>query len=360
MALAKRIKSCSDDPNPVCQNPTCTNETKWFRSSGRPKKYCCTKCGNDAKLKTGKRFSPVTGNCRVCGLALGERDRGLRGPARRTCRDCRRSRAYLKVEKRCAFCDVPFLGQRRSRCCSPRCGTALHYEALGRRAGGSATCIQCGTQFKQQSVDRKHCSRKCANKTSTAKAKAGAARATCKHCGKDFQPKRGRYNTFCSRACCFAYVKANIGTEANKKIGRQNCRRQVLARRTDCPSVFKKWEQRAARRARENGVYRESISIAGIVARDGSDCHICGVPIDFSVRVPAAKAPTMDHLIPQGTWRGAHVMDNLKLAHFACNSIRSDRKITAKLVKQCRAKIAGKAEHMKTVKRPATRQKRLF
>ena len=29
--------------NPVCQNPGCGNETRWFRN-GAPKKYCSHKC----------------------------------------------------------------------------------------------------------------------------------------------------------------------------------------------------------------------------------------------------------------------------------------------------------------------------
>ena len=33
--------------NPVCQNPRCDNETKWFQN-GNPKKYCSPKCNIEA------------------------------------------------------------------------------------------------------------------------------------------------------------------------------------------------------------------------------------------------------------------------------------------------------------------------
>lgn len=357
MALAKHIKGHSTKQNPVCQNPTCTNETRWFRSSGKPRKYCCTHC---CKNKTGSKRCPATGLCRVCGLSLTERGRGKRGPCRLVCVDCRRRRLYLKIHKVCASCARPFFGDKRSRCCSPKCGNTLRREQLGIAiAEKTKNCLRCGLEFKTKNVDRNHCSGECAIATSVAKAKAKATSATCKHCGSVFQPKRGRYDTFCSRKCCFDHLKANIGTEANKK-RRPRCAgpsRPTVQRNRQS---FEGWERRAQRRARENGVYIGWVSVTDILARDGSDCHICGLALDLAAPAPNPKAATLDHLIPLRTWRGAHVMENLKLAHFACNSIRSDRKITAKLIEQCRARITGNGVARKSAKKTASKQRGLF
>lgn len=57
-------------------------------------------------------------------------------------------------------------------------------------------------------------------------------------------------------------------------------------------------------------------------------CGICGKPVDKSLRFPHPLSPTIDHIIPVD--RGGHPsdIDNLQLAHFACNRAKSN-KITA-------------------------------
>jgi len=54
-------------------------------------------------------------------------------------------------------------------------------------------------------------------------------------------------------------------------------------------------------------------------------CGICGKPVDFSLRYPHPMSKTVDHIIPIN--RGGHPSDleNLQLAHLACNLAKSDR-----------------------------------
>ena len=54
-------------------------------------------------------------------------------------------------------------------------------------------------------------------------------------------------------------------------------------------------------------------------------CGICGQPVDKSLRFPHPMSPTVDHIIPID--RGGHpsAIENLQLAHFACNRQKSDR-----------------------------------
>lgn len=53
-------------------------------------------------------------------------------------------------------------------------------------------------------------------------------------------------------------------------------------------------------------------------------CGICGKPVDKTLKYPHPLSPTIDHIIP--VIRGGHPsdMDNLQLAHFACNRAKSD------------------------------------
>lgn len=54
-------------------------------------------------------------------------------------------------------------------------------------------------------------------------------------------------------------------------------------------------------------------------------CGICGKPVDKSLKFPHPLAPTVDHIIPID--RGGHpsAIENLQLAHFACNRAKSDK-----------------------------------
>ena len=54
-------------------------------------------------------------------------------------------------------------------------------------------------------------------------------------------------------------------------------------------------------------------------------CAICGQPVDFSIKWPHPMSPTIDHIVP--VIKGGHPsdIDNLQLAHFACNRRKSDK-----------------------------------
>lgn len=62
-------------------------------------------------------------------------------------------------------------------------------------------------------------------------------------------------------------------------------------------------------------------------------CGICGKPIDPSYQFPHPLSRTIDHIIPIA--KGGHPsdIDNLQLAHFACNRQKSDKIFHIKEVK---------------------------
>lgn len=51
-------------------------------------------------------------------------------------------------------------------------------------------------------------------------------------------------------------------------------------------------------------------------------CGICGQPVDKSLKFPHPMSATVDHIIP--IERGGHpsAIENLQLAHFACNNAK--------------------------------------
>lgn len=57
-------------------------------------------------------------------------------------------------------------------------------------------------------------------------------------------------------------------------------------------------------------------------------CGICGRPVDFELKYPDPMSATVDHIIPID--RGGHpsALENLQLAHLACNREKSN-KLTA-------------------------------
>lgn len=58
-----------------------------------------------------------------------------------------------------------------------------------------------------------------------------------------------------------------------------------------------------------------------------SICAICGRPVDMGLKAPDPMAPTVDHIIPVS--KGGHPSDinNLQLAHWICNRMKSDKPI---------------------------------
>ena len=54
-------------------------------------------------------------------------------------------------------------------------------------------------------------------------------------------------------------------------------------------------------------------------------CGICGQPVDKTLKYPHPLSPTVDHIIPVS--KGGHPsdLDNLQLAHRACNRQKSDK-----------------------------------
>lgn len=76
-----------------------------------------------------------------------------------------------------------------------------------------------------------------------------------------------------------------------------------------------------------------------ICERDGWKCWLCGGSIDPDLRVPNRWAGTADHIVPLVVG-GSDTLENLRAAHFVCNSIRSHGGPRSRRPSVCRPKFA--------------------
>jgi 5-methylcytosine-specific restriction endonuclease McrA len=68
----------------------------------------------------------------------------------------------------------------------------------------------------------------------------------------------------------------------------------------------------------------DKITITELGERDGWRCHLCGKKVRKRTGKDRRMGPSIDHLIPVSA-EGAHVWENVALAHFGCNSKRNNR-----------------------------------
>src|SRR5699024_3539461 len=53
-------------------------------------------------------------------------------------------------------------------------------------------------------------------------------------------------------------------------------------------------------------------------AKSGNTCYLCGEVIDYSLRHPHSKSPSLDHIIPLSKG-GDHSLENCAMTHLKCN-----------------------------------------
>jgi 5-methylcytosine-specific restriction endonuclease McrA len=122
---------------------------------------------------------------------------------------------------------------------------------------------------------------------------------TCVVCAIVFVSQRmGRKRSYCSRVC-------------KKRVSRTRDRKTAAWRAG----------HKRAKAMRRGAVRGSNVVAAHVYERDGWMCWICEAPLDRAAVVPAYEAPTLDHVVALALG-GEHTMDNLRAAHFICNSRR--------------------------------------
>ena len=63
-----------------------------------------------------------------------------------------------------------------------------------------------------------------------------------------------------------------------------------------------------------------------LVRRSGSDCHICGLPIDYTLKSPDPMSFEVDHKVPMAVDPSlAAVPSNWAASHRRCNRAKGDK-----------------------------------
>lgn len=240
---------------------------------------------------------------------------------------------------------------------------------------GERDCLICSRPFLPYRADHRICSRACHNENSKAKQKAArdAARdlkddVCCAVCGTAFRP--WKLSIVCSQACRKLYQRTSKGSRGghryrlrvsywkptkkpkvrigprvvrggphsrlygsntlknykrpNPRVPRlfiagtcRNCGDPFVSRepnQRDCsPGCNKAIHRRELRHSRKKAVK--------VFEADRFVCWLCGDPCDRDAKVPNYWAATVDHVIPRSKG-GSDEYENLRCAHFICNSRR--------------------------------------
>lgn len=263
----------------------------------------------------------------------------------------------------CHWCGAAIPGCRPNRkwCSSVCCSRASEFRRRGDAPAGSArandgvsSCRGCDKLIFQSGRGRpkKWCSEACrvrafregrsGSKASAAElqakadAKAALLAATadvvCEVCGGEVRRSAsGIPFKYCSRSCSNKAVRVRA-VEEGRVCSVDGCGRAVSAKGL-CGSHYSiEWgrlnpDKRSARahryRARKLAAFVEDVGRVEVLERDGWVCHICGEPIDKELTFPHRLYGTLDHVIPLNKG-GLHCLDNVKAAHWICNSLKRD------------------------------------
>jgi len=225
------------------------------------------------------------------------------------------------------------------------------------------SCPGCGSSVppaRGPGRPRKWCSERCRVRTFAVRnpeyaerqRASGAARSaaitkaerdrprTCTGCGSTFTRADGGLVKYCSVPC----RSRALLTSRTKTCAVDSCCRPLKAQGM-CPLHYKAWRRSEFGRektapqewtdARRDAYHRRralklATAVDGpvirddIAERDEYRCGLCGEPVDMGVAYPDTQSPSLDHILPLSRG-GAHVPENVQLAHLGCNVAKGAR-----------------------------------
>jgi hypothetical protein len=299
-------------------------------------KFCSNKCHFAAQVKP-----PYV--CKHCGKTFRPRHR------KKTTAFCSRDCLYAVIAmplRTCKQCGKTFKPKRTERIvfCSLECSQEyIKHNAKHKERTPTKECLYCGKEFQPQMKTRAYCSVNCAEAhlkeltTKTTRENKNYAIKqvfikTCQICGQEF--KTNHSNSRCCSSKCKSRYATLVRPRYKKEISLpcidcvcEQCghkfvaigkRRKYCSKRCACKVTGDK------RRAQKHGVFISPVKRIEIFERDHWVCQICGEPVNPALLFPDSMSASLDHIIPFAVG-GAHVMNNVQLAHFICNSKKSDR-----------------------------------
>ena len=146
-------------------------------------------------------------------------------------------------------------------------------------------------------------------------------RGGCLNCGTS--TKDSLHRKYCSDSCRVAFDW--YGGPRPTSTSCVACNVEIdLLERTKSGQLRKTSTKFCRRCAQDYDKYK--MSAPELALRDGTDCGICGNPVDMSLTKEddGLMCPSVDHIVPRARG-GSHEPSNLQLAHLVCNMRKSDR-----------------------------------
>lgn len=206
------------------------------------------------------------------------------------------------------------------------------------------TCIVCGKEFVTTLPQKKTCSDEC-------------KRINC----KEKQRERSKRRELSPEATHRKYIRQRYGSEENyqkylAEEARKKQQQQVQleaekeasrihgicivcgnefetfnpSQKTCCKECGKKLTYaRKQHRIPKNQIVDKDITLEALYRRDSGVCYLCGGMCDWYDRTficVGEKYPSIDHIVPVSRG-GLHAWNNVRLAHFGCNSKKSNELI---------------------------------
>lgn len=257
----------------------------------------------------------------------------------------------LKRTVTCLNCEEDYLTEREhTKFCSDSCRVSYNKTHNGT---SELKCLQCGSLFQTYYEERKYCSDSCykANLESRPKAEpepyipVKKVKKICVWCGSSFRTTIGVSRSLCSPECIYAKKSAEITKrrrEENLSKEREclNCGEFFRSEKNqrmcskECSDKYKNRLKEYKRRKRvlENGRVDKSITLERLIKRDENVCYLCGSECDkedYKLNeegyfITGFNYPSVEHVIPISKG-GTHTWDNVKLAHYYCNILKSNK-----------------------------------
>lgn len=212
----------------------------------------------------------------------------------------------------CAFCSQELepqtKGGARRIYCSTKCRKDADWarKKLGPFAG---ECDRCGKAWTNPNQRQRFCSRECAYEANLERAAERYA---------DFRaanPLPEIYHFTCD-LCSTEFTKDYIvrGIAVQRGIYCENCRPVAQSMRYRLKTVKRQSQTVAANR----------IAHEQLAERDGLNCYLCNELIDMTLARTSKYGATIDHVVPLSRG-GLDELSNLRLAHWVCNSKKSNK-----------------------------------
>lgn len=286
----------------------CDSHYRRWKNTGTPHKTCRS-CGVEMPGVMGRGQFYCSDECKLCTIEGCNKPLVTKGMCHMHAQRVKQSGSPYRL---CATCgnEMPEDHGQAIYCgpnCRPRCkvdncaepyrstdGYCARHKALVRSHGkpkgshewtpksSNYQCLSCGKTYAGNGKSRKFCSARCQQLHVTYGGEIPSLDFDCVMCGNHF--KRDRWESLSQRG--------------DKKLC-DECRKYKGKRHGSSPGKLAKLH--------------------------GTDCGICGEPVDMKLRYPDMMRGSVDHIIPVSRGGALRDPENLQLAHLQCNVTKQAR-----------------------------------